>query len=190
MAEGAKTIMQSDVELVKKTLNGNKESFGKLVDRYETPIRAYIKRVTNWDWMSVEDICQEVFLKAYVNLQSFDVRLKFSSWLYRIAHNQAVDFLKSHKKTQVLEEEENGLWSGKMLLEDMAIKNMEAEDLKRKMKKLDEKDREILVLYYWEEKSYEEISDILKLPAGTVGVYLQRAKKKFKVLLEEKNGKN
>src|SRR5664279_5870554 len=80
------------IEAAKK----NPEIFGVLMERYEEPLSRYLIRLTSWGKEEVEDILQETFIKAYRNLNDVDPDLKFSSWLYRIAHNQAIDALRHH----------------------------------------------------------------------------------------------
>lgn len=158
----------------------NPEAFGKLMERYEVPLLRYLMRLTGWAGEEVEDILQEAFIKAYRHLNDYDSSLKFSAWLYRITHNQAIDTLRRHTASPVRFE-----WS----LEDVArlvpAKNdteaalwsqEELESVRRAIDSLPERYREVLVLRFLEEKSYEEIVDILKMPKGSVATAVKRGK--------------
>jgi RNA polymerase sigma-70 factor (ECF subfamily) len=173
----------TDEEIVAKIIKGDKRLYGEILDRYEKKIYFYLRRLTGWDQLSIEDMVQDTFIKVYKNLASFDLKLKFSSWIYRIAHNVGVDFLKTQKKTANIDDLEEVLASKQTSVEDLAIAEVEKDLLKNALKKMDWKYREVILLYYLEERSYEEISDILQIPVSTAGVLLMRAKKKLKELL-------
>lgn len=174
----------TDTELVKLSLE-NQENFVYLVDRYKGKLSSYIKRLTNANNEDAEDILQEVFIKVYLNLNGFNKDLKFSSWVYRITHNQVIS---GHRKIKARPE------GYAVNLDDQLAKNLAAEtDIEGQadnkilqqvisvvLKKMDSKYREVLVLKYLEEKSYQEISDILKKPLGTVASLMNKAKQEFK----------
>lgn len=174
----------SDNEVVKLTLD-NQEMYAELVRRYHDKLLRYIKSLGCRNADDAEDVLQEVFIKVYRNLNDYDVSLKLSSWLYRIAHNQTVSFFrKVNVRPQPLAKAED-----LVLLEFIqADINLSADldqqylsdNLEGILNKLDEKYRRVLVLKYLEEKSYEEISDILQKPLGTVATLLNRAKTKLK----------
>ncbi len=160
------------------------------MERYEKKLLRYIIRISGFAKEDAEDILQESFIKAYHNLNDFDKSLKFSSWIYRIVHNQAISH---YRKTQarprlVAVDLENGLVKTLASNLDLA-KETEAEHFKEKVAKIisqmDIKYREVLMLRFFEDKSYREISDIIKKPLGTVGVMIKRAKKQFKKIYEK-----
>jgi len=174
----------TDEEVIEKVKQGNMEAFGVIVEKYQGPIGGYIRKMINQSNEEVEDMTQEVLIAAYENINGFEKGRKFSSWIYRIAHNKAIDFFKKRKiKTSQLEDREELLPEKTELIEDMEIKKEEAIKLREAIEKLDVKYKEIVVLNYFEEKSYEEISDILRIPVNNVGVILFRAKEKLKKLL-------
>ncbi|RLC36850.1 hypothetical protein DRH27_04610 [Candidatus Falkowbacteria bacterium] len=162
----------------------NQGNFIFIIKRYKEKLFNYIRRITNMDDEDAEDILQEVFIKVYLNLNDFDTSLKFSSWIYRIAHNQVIS---QHRKLKARPE------GTALKLDDGAVKTIAADlDIKKDvdlkilrenifgtMEKLDSKYKEILILKFFEEKSYQEISDIIKKPMGTVASLLNRAKEKF-----------
>ena len=167
------------VELIK---GGDKEKFGEIVDRYEKKMFYYIKRMINQADEEVEDLVQEVLLSAYVNLAGFDTKKKFSSWIYRIAHNKSVDYFKKRKNlvSGDIGEKEEFFRSKDSLPEELEIEKENREEIRAAIDKLELKYREVVWLYYFEDKSYDEISDILKIPSSNVGVLLFRAKEKLK----------
>lgn len=156
------------------------ENFGWLMDRYELPITRYLVRLTGWAEPEVKDILQETFIKAYRHLNDFDPELKFSSWLYRIAHNQAVDALRHHTNRPA---------AGILPVEDVArllpsLTNLTEEfisqetitKVRQSILKLPPHYRDVLILRFLEEKEYDEIVDILKKPKGTVATLIKRGR--------------
>jgi RNA polymerase sigma-70 factor (ECF subfamily) len=182
---------KSDKELVQLSLQ-NQDYFLYLMKKYEAPLTRYIRRISNLDQDTIADILQEVFLKVYQNLNEFDQSLKFSSWIYRIAHNQLMSYyrkLKARPRIVTLEDDSKILDN---LISNIDIEKEINNQLNRKvilriLKKLDFKYSEVLILRFLEDKSYEEISDILKKPIGTVATLINRAKKEFKKLLDKQN---
>jgi len=183
----------TDAELVKLTLV-NQDNFVYIVDRYKGKLSSYVKRLTNANNEDAEDVLQEVFIKVYLNLNDFNKDLKFSSWIYRITHNQVIS---GHRKLKARPE------GYAVNLDDQLAKNLTAEiDIKGQvdhkilqetinlvLNKLEAKYRDVLVLKFLEEKSYQEISDILKKPLGTVASLMNKAKQEFKSELERQNFK-
>ncbi|MBU1152057.1 sigma-70 family RNA polymerase sigma factor [Patescibacteria group bacterium] len=177
----------SDEKLVVKALE-NADYFAQLIDRYEKKLFAYIKRLGYFTDPEAEDILQEVFIKTYQNLNDFDQSLKFSSWIYRIAHNHTISqFRKDSKHQGTLSLEDNQILYDKLASEEnikeRVDKKILSEQIQSLIQHLPEKYREILILKYLEDKSYEEISNILKKPMGTVATLLSRAKKALKYKL-------
>jgi len=175
---------KEDGELVKLSLK-NQEYFYCLILRYEKKLFNYIRRISSSSKEDTEDILQEVFISVYKNLNDFDNNLKFSSWIYRIAHNKTISQWRkniSRPKTVSGDDEENNLFAFISSDEDIA-KNFEkkcsAREIRNIIFKLDENYKAVLVLRFLEDKDYREISDILKKPMGTVATLINRAKKKF-----------
>ena len=181
----------SDEELVQKSLK-NIEFFAYLFERYEKKLLAYIIRSSSFSYAEAEEVLQESFIKAWKNLNSFDDDLKFSSWIYRIVHNTTIS---EWRKTQ-----SKGKEGMHQVSEEVFQKIPDELDIEKKFsQKIDstkihsiisampEKYREILVLRFFEELSYSEISDILKKPSGTVSALVNRAKKMFIKTAQKKN---
>ena len=174
----------SDEEIVVLTLK-DQDNFVLIINRYKNKLFNYIRRITSIRDEDAEDLLQDIFLKVYLNLNDFDSDLKFSSWIYAIARNQVIS---NHRRLSVraeghstnLEDE-----SARKLASNINIeKELDSKYLKDNVAKvlysLNEKYREVLVLKFLEEKNYQEISDIIKKPVGTVGSLMNKAKSEFK----------
>ena len=177
-------VEKTDEELVALSLQ-NRDFFAYIVDRYENKLFRYIRRITNLREDDLYDILQDIFIKVYQNLNDYDSSLSFSSWIYRIAHNQVIDTYRKNKARP----QGNYVEVDDSVLENFIndfdfINDIDLNYLKKGIDKtlnnLDNKYKEILILRFFEEKDYKEISDILKKPMGTVATLLNRAKKQFK----------
>jgi RNA polymerase sigma-70 factor (ECF subfamily) len=179
----------TDEELVAETLK-NPDSYVFLVERYETKLLRYILRISLGSREDAEDILQDVFLSAYKNLNDFDQDLKFSSWIYRIAHNKVISHfrrIKARPKTMTYEGDSQllNILAGEENIERDLDKKYTVAQVEKMLDQLDDKYREVLILKFLEEKDYKEISDILEKPMGTVATLISRAKKQFKEKTEE-----
>ena len=176
----------SDEDLVILTLD-NANHFSHIVERYQRKLLFYIRRISGVSNEEAEDMLQEIFLKMYTNLNSFNPDLKFSSWAYRITRNHVISsFRKKEARPKgVSYDAEEGLLTKLISELDMELeldRQFLHEHISSLFEKLPVKYREVMVLKYFDEKSYDEISDILKKPVGTIGTLLNRAKKQFKEL--------
>ena len=165
----------------------HEDAFYYLMKRYEPVLLRYIHRMTQVSREESEDLLQDIFIKVFRNLNGFDTNLKFSSWVYRIAHNEIISQYRKKKRDRfTMEPDADDSDILTSFLTDTL--NMESEYLDREkttavrtaLEELSPKYRDILVLRYFEELSYEEISDILRKPPGSVATLLNRAKIKFK----------
>lgn len=183
----------TDEEIIGKIQTGEKEAYAEIVERYEGKLYGYLRHLINQPHEEVEDILQDVFISAYINIRGFDTKKQFSSWIYRIAHNKAIDFFKAGKLKRRFRpglNEENDDWIDQIkdndkLIEELEIESEQKELIARAINQLELKYKEAIELYFFEEKSYEEMSDILHLPTTNIGVLLYRAKDKLKKLLVE-----
>lgn len=185
-------IIKNDQELVRATLK-DKRAFSEIVNRYEAAMRRYVRRLGCKDEDDANDVLQEIFIKVFVNLNDYDQDLKFSSWLYRIAHNETISFFrKKNIRPNVLlmdKEEAEGIFEHLVDETDfveLAKERFDAKMVQDALAGLPPKYKEVLVLRFLEEKSYTEISDILKIPEGTVATLINRGKKELKIILEAK----
>jgi len=166
----------SDEELAVYVYSEEKEAYREVVERYQGKLLRYVgSLVGNED--KAEDIIQEAFIKAYINLRSFNAKRKFSSWIYRIAHNEAINYIKKYGRETRLDERQAEKLVGKSNVERELERKEAVKMLGKCLDKLPVKYKSVLVLYYLEDYSYEEISDILRIPTGTVGTRLNRGKK-------------
>jgi len=160
----------------------NTEYFACLMRRYEKRLLLYIGRLTGFKSNDTEDILQEAFIKIFYNIADFDSGLKFSSWAYRIVHNEAISFLRKRKAELVVDwsaEEWQNLTSEIDWQKDFEQK-IDHEKISILLNKLKPRYRDVLVLKFQEDRDYAEISDILQKPMGTVATLINRAKKELK----------
>lgn len=168
-----------DEELAVMALN-NEEALRELIRRYEKPLFFYIRRLIHLSEEETQDILQEVFIKIYYHLNDFDNKLKFSSWAYRIAHNEAISEVRKKRHTnKPLEAELLEIKAESDLLES-ACRSFEYGKIAEALDRMKTKYREIILLRYFEDQDYKEISDILKKPLGSVATLVSRAKDNFK----------
>jgi RNA polymerase sigma-70 factor, ECF subfamily len=171
----------SDEELAKKAMGGDTACYEELVTRYESPLLRYAVFLIQ-DFDAAEDCVQDTFIKTYQNLRSFNPKLKFSSWIYRIAHNTAMDYLKKRKPVRLSERILENISAQESGVAARIDKDISARDVNRCLLKLETKYREPLALYYFQDKQYRDISEVLRLPVSTVGVRISRAKTLLKAI--------
>lgn len=171
----------TDEELAKRSVSDT-TCFGELIGRYETMLLRYVMRRSHATKEDAEDIVQNSFIKMYRNINDFDSDLKFSSWAYRITHNELIDWYRKQKSRPQLifsdkDEDVFASIAGDMNIEQSAIQVETKKEIESVVQTLDPKYQEVVTLRFFEDKSYEEIADILQLPPGTVAIRLSRAKK-------------
>lgn len=180
----------TDQQMVAMALEDNVH-FEHIVNRYEAKLSRYIERLGVRNAEDKEDVLQEVFIKVYRNLNGFDTAMKFSSWIYRIAHNEAISWF---RKKNVRPEghtvgESEDILNLVATKEDGADvqfdKDINAAVVQEALDALDDRYRDPLILRFFEHKEYEEISDILKIPIGSVGTLIHRGKHQLKGLIDE-----
>lgn len=167
----------------------NKDAFALLVERYAGRLGRYLERLGVFSADDRDDLLQNIFIKVYRNLNEFDTGLSFSSWIYRIAHNEAVSFFRSRRpeRGNIRLEEKPELLE---LLHDesdtagQAEARINAEHVAHALAELDPKYRDALVLRVFEERDYAAISDILQIPMGSVATLIHRAKKQLREKLK------
>ena len=167
----------SDSQIISRIISGDFEDYSLIVERYESKLMRYSMYLLK-DYDVASDITQETFIKAYVSLQSFRLDKQFSPWIYRILHNEAMNFIKRSKKTCALGavNEIDDDFLVKFKSDKILDKNMLNASVRKCLTKLDIKYQEILALNFFDNLKYDEISDILQIPTSTVGVRIKRAK--------------
>lgn len=165
-----------DARLVVQALAGSQPAFREIVRRYERPVFNLISRIVRNPAL-VEDVAQEAFLKAFRHLAAFDTGRKFSSWIFRIAHNAALDALRRTRDDATLDGSEADP------VVPPAPDPVEAADLARALEAaldgLRPELRVAIVLRCQEECSYEEIAEVMEIPQGTAKTFVHRARKQM-----------
>jgi len=178
-----------DHQLVRLSLDDSNYYYC-LMSRYEKQLAAYVHHLTFLSQSDIDDIIQNSFVKAYQNLNDFDFDFKFSSWIYRIVHNQSVNFLKKSKKTQTLNIDDDYSEITNWLVSDTDIEKQTQDSqfqdhIRSILAKLKPEYQQVLVLKFLQDKDYKEISHILQKPMGTVATLINRAKKQFKTIYDQ-----
>lgn len=175
----------TDEMIASRVQSGEAEAFSLLLERYEKKITRYARKFLSHP-DDIKDIVQDVFIKAYINIKSFDSSRKFSPWIYRIAHNEFINAIKK-KKSERISFIDLDILLPHPAAAETADADVDRKDLRRLLDeclgKIPVKYREPLVLYYFEEMNYREIGDVIHLPVSTVGVRLQRGKTLLKKII-------
>lgn len=183
---------KKDAQLVNLSLE-NQEYYYCLMKRYEIPLMNYIRKLSGMNRADAEDILQEVFILAYQNLNDYDRQFKFSSWIYRITHNQTISILRKKMKMQDISWDEHDLDQivhSDFDIEQHLLQKMDYQQLLHLIDLMPLKYREVLLLKFVEGKDYQEISDILRKPIGTIGTLINRAKKRLLQDIEKGKGRS
>ncbi len=171
---------QNDTQLVKASQRGDQQAFALLVQRHQQRVFALSMRLLQ-DTEEAKEATQEAFLAAWQGLPRFRGDALFSSWLYRIAYHCCMHVLDCRRREQLLREEmEAEQMRFDMGKEQQAMKNIERHDqqgmLRENLEQLPPKYRMVLGLRYLQDRTYEEMADILAMPLGTIKTQLFRAK--------------
>ncbi|WP_462265059.1 RNA polymerase sigma factor [Mucilaginibacter sp.] len=186
---------KNDYQLVLKARNGNQKAYAALMQRYKDSIYFMaLKMVNNKE--DAMDLTVETFAKAFEKLEKYQPDFAFSTWLFRVATNNCIDFLRKKKLNTtsihgMMEDEEDSrplqIKSDTLNPEETSIKKQESQELKLLIDSLPPRYRNLLTLRYFDELSYEEIAQQLDLPLGTVKAQLFRAKYLLGNILKENN---
>ncbi len=183
----------SDPELVEAVLGGDQERYGELVERYQGRLVNYLFRLLR-DLEGAHDLAQEVFLKIYQALDRYDPRYRFSTWLFRVAQNAAIDQIRKRRLKLVSMDRPGKGW------EDLGtwefphpdrgpyadLRNRErGVAIQRAIEELPWEYRELIVLRHFGELSYEEIATLKEMPLGTVKNKLFRGRQILKKSLHD-----
>ncbi|HBR55879.1 MAG TPA: hypothetical protein DEA22_00130 [Blastocatellia bacterium] len=182
----------ADIELVSNAIRGHESDFEELVRRYQRQITGYLFRMLG-DYDASLDVAQEVFIKVYNSLSKFSSEYKFSTWLYRIAHNAAVDHLRRNSICTQSIETENADGTYQLQLESPSPspeKDRERSEWRTEIdivvRRLPSAYRELILLRHANDLSYDEIADVTGLPLGTVKNRLFRAREMMRSLFIER----
>lgn len=172
----------SDDLLISRILTGDRVSFRTLVERYQNLVFTIAFRITN-NREEAEEVAQDVFMKVYNSVAAFKGDSKFSSWLYRIAHNTALTKIKSRKEAYKQIDITADYYAGPSVLNE-AEQGFKKEDLNKAISMLEPEEATIITLFYLSEQSLEEIADILNIEANAAKVRLFRARRKLREKME------
>jgi RNA polymerase sigma-70 factor (ECF subfamily) len=172
----------ADCDLVRRAIAGREDGFEELVRRYQRPIAAYVYRMVG-DYDAALDLTQEVFIKVYGSLARYRSEYKFSTWIYKIAHNAAVDHLRRHStREQSLVNQVDGeqydlpIESGRLSPEQESERAERRLEIEAVVQQLPSAYRELIILRHSHDLSYDEIAEVMGLPLGTVKNRLFRAR--------------
>lgn len=169
---------KTDEQIALAVQNGDAHSFSILVERYEKKMMRYARKFL-FGYADAEDLVQEIFIKAYMNIQGFDTSRKFSPWIYRIAHNEFINAIRKKGREPLSFFDPDTLFPHPTA-PDNADRDVNEREIKKMLDgcldELDPKYREPLVLYYYEDMDYQSIADIMRIPISTVGIRLKRGK--------------
>ena len=183
---------QTDAEIIATVLDGNKNSYGLLVDAYSGRIINYLARMAG-NRYDAEELAQEAFVRAYYALPSYNPAYKFSTWLYKIATNLCLSHLKKAQRLVCVGDYQGEDGDGEWELPDPNARCsppmvLELHELQREIQEainqLPPSFRSIVVLRHVHELSYQEIADVTDLPIGTVKSRLGRGRSRLAELLE------
>lgn len=188
--------MDKEFELVRKIVAGDINQFEQLISLYQRLVTHIVFRMVADD-VDREELCQEIFIKVYSNLGSFNFNAKVSTWVAKIAHNHCINFLRKHKLN--LWDDMTGDKQGEdefqfseSLHSKSSIPDIDSErkerfrNIRTEIERLPDKYKMILTLYHLDEMSYKDIARVVSMPEGTVKSYLFRARKMLKENLMHK----
>lgn len=163
-------------EIIQSVLDGA-DRYSELVERYHVGLILHCEHLVG-DRDEAEDVAQEAFVKAYLTLKRYDAsRARFSTWLYRIATNEAIDYLRKHKRRVYVEDLE--------AIAEASMPEYIEEDERRTVRQAvrqlqPPEQRRVIEAYFWEGKSYQEIADEMHTPINTIRTWIRRAKLQLK----------
>ena len=172
----------SDEDLATLVQKGDETAFAALMDRYTPKLLRYGRRLISRE-NNIGDTVQDVFVTVYKNIQDFDATRHFSPWIYRIAHNAFVDVIRKKAKEPLPVFDFDKIVPHPAYEDPLAVEKEREEIrviLEKGLNELPPPYREIIDLYYFENFSYKEITDILHIPIGTIGIRLSRAREALK----------
>ncbi|MDZ7757465.1 RNA polymerase sigma factor [Rhodohalobacter sp.] len=194
--ENASASSLEDDKLVARAVAGDQGAYKSLMEKYETPLFFHLLKMVK-DKEQVRDLVQEAFMKAFDNLQSYNTNYAFSTWLYRITTNHAIDYLRKKKLQTTSIDEPVKTKEGEMniQLEDehsgtdrKIIRKQRSDIIHEAIEDLPDKYRVVIKLRHFEELSYDEISEQLDLPLGTVKAHIFRAREMLYKELKDRRG--
>jgi RNA polymerase sigma-70 factor (ECF subfamily) len=183
-----------DAKLIHRALRGDQFAYKQLMKKYHDPIFNVVYRIVH-DKQQVEDLTQETFVKAFASLKNFNEEYAFSTWLYKIATNSSIDYIRKKKlntfsidKPIAMEESDYSfeLPDTTYQPDKNIIQKQQSKLIENAIEKLPEKYKRVIILRHSEERDYAEIAKMLKLPIGTVKAHIFRARELLNKYLRDK----
>lgn len=181
---------EEDKLLVENYLNGDESALEKLINKYFSLIYNYISRLISKD--EADDLVQDVFVRVWKNIKKIDFnKASFKTWIFAIARNATVDYFRKKKSIPFSSLDKDGepfsetIVDESLLIEQDILKTEDLNVLNKALNKIDEKYREILILYYQEDMTFKEIGQLLNKPLNTVKSYHYRAVLKLRDFLQD-----
>jgi RNA polymerase sigma-70 factor (ECF subfamily) len=180
-----------EYRIVKRAKKGDRLAFAELVELYKDKLYNLSYRMTG-NPQEAEDVAQEAFLKAYANLEKYDPKHKFSTWIYRIATNLCIDRMRKKKPDYSLDAEVDGIEGGDMYSrlpsseltpEEEVVRAEMQSEVQQAIANLPENYRAAVILKYMHDMSLQEIADILEVPVSTVKTRIHRGREALRMSL-------
>jgi len=190
----ASTSSLEDFDWVKKAVNGNEKAFQKLMEKYRRGLQFDIGKMLR-DKNLLDDLIQEIYIKAFRNLANYNAEYAFSTWLYRIATNHTIDHLRKKKLRTYSIDEPLSTKDGDMKLElkdheastdEPILKNERKIMVQEAIETLPEKYKRVIQMRHMQELSYQEIAEELAVPIGTVKAHIFRAREMLFKAMKDK----
>lgn len=179
-------MKNDEQDIIKKILSGKTDDFAYFLDTYGQQVFNLIVRIVRCEY-DAEELTQDTFMKCFENLSSFNAKSNFSTWLYRIAYNTAISF--TRKKEIEINVYDEKIWNTISDTELDDTMNDESEDninkLHKALSKLQPDERGLITLFYEQEKTIQEIQEILNLKESLIKVRLHRIRKKLYILMKK-----
>jgi RNA polymerase sigma factor (sigma-70 family) len=190
--KGIILVKEDDQILIKKALEGNERAYKTLLERHKDAVFHIIVKIVR-SQEEARDLVQETFMKAFSSLASYNFQYRFTTWLYKIAANNCIDFLRKKRLDALSLDQPVVTKDGEVTFElpdwtyspeaDLASKQKSL-SIDQAIDSLPEKYREVIVFRHKQDKSYEEIAQILGIPVGTVKARIFRARELLKKKLK------
>lgn len=181
----------TDIKAVNAVLGGDAGAFSVIIDRYGDMVYTLVNR-TLGDGEEAQDVTQDIFVKVYSSLGKYNGTSAFSTWLYRVAYNAAISHIRKHKRrpsgmdenrlANVTDDDMDGVFR-------KAAEEKRYADLEAALSKLDHDERAIISMFYMEDRSINDISEITGISVANVKVKLYRIRKKLYILMGDRYGK-
>ena len=166
-------------------LGDSRQAFGQLVEAYQSQLRRFLMNLTGGDEALTDDLAQETFLKAYVNVRNFKGLSSFATWLYRIAYNESITFLKQQRHMTSIDDED--FVEPANLVADEHFDGDETESLlMQAVSTLPPKQRQVFCMKYFEEQKYEDISELVGTSVGALKASYHIAVEKITSFIKSK----